>query len=141
MCVEVGYPDNFLTLIDKGITVDVHVGHPSAPVQDLHNYKALIDTGSRECCIDLDLVDQLRLQQVDEWTPIGVEGKAITVPVYPGRIVLDALGVMLIEPCQAYPVRAMSRGTIDVLLGRSFLHLMQMAYNGPSGSVKLERPD
>lgn len=98
-------------------------------------YPALIDTGASECCIDSMLAAALNLPIVDRAVISGVHGRQ-EVNVHIGQIHVPKLritmygrfvGVHLISGGQPY----------SALMGRSFLALTTMAYDGSSGNVFL----
>ena len=101
---------------------------------------ALIDTGAQDCYVDVDLARKLRLDLRGR-DPVGrirdVRGPQ-NVLTYSTLIVIDRFDITLHDPCPGYKIRALG-GEFGVILGRQFLLQMRMLYDGPSGSVTMQR--
>lgn len=141
MSPELGFPGDPDRLVRDGLVIPVHVGGGHAREIDgrgryLSPRRALIDTGATDCHVDVDLAQELQLKKVDRQTVTGVTGDRLTVDVYSTRIRIDALDVTLLDPCPSYPLRTMG-GPFEVILGRSFLRRVRMAYDGSKGSVQI----
>ena len=142
MSLELGFPGNPGRIVRDGLLVEVHVGQVrqlGATVQHLHAQTALIDTGARDCYVDVDLARELQLRKVDRQTVTDVTGKRLTVDVYSARIRIEALDVTLLDPCPSYPIKKMC-DPFGVILGRSFLRRVTMSYDGSRGSVRISAP-
>ena len=140
---ELGFPDDPGRLINDGILLDVRIGRRATrrePNPPLVEQQALIDTGARDCYVDVDLARTLRLDLRGS-DPVGrihdVRGPQ-QVPIYSTLIVIDRFDITLHDPCPGYEIRTMG-GDFGVILGRHFLWQMRMLYDGPSGSVTMQR--
>lgn len=139
MSPELGFPKDPGRLIRDGLLLEVHVGHTrqlGAPVPHLHPQQALIDTGARDCYVDIGLAGELQLKKVDRDTVTGLTGERLIVDIYSARIRIETLDITLLDPCPSYPIRRM-RGPFGVILGRSFLQRVKRSYDGSTGSVQL----
>ena len=96
----------------------------------------MIDTGASDCCVDIDLAEQLQLKKVDRDAVTGVTGERLIVDVYSARIRIEALDITLLDPCPGYPLRKMG-SPFRIILGRSFLYRVTMSYDGSSGRVQI----
>ena len=135
MSPELGFPGDPGRLIRDGLLIEVHIGHAQkreAPGRHLHPQRALIDTGASDCCVDIDLAEQLQLKKVDRDAVTGVTGERLIVDVYSARIRIEALDITLLDPCPGYPLRKMG-SPFRIILGRSFLYRVTMSYDGSSG--------
>ena len=111
MSLELGFPGDPGRIVRDGLLVEVHVGQVrqlGATVQHLHAQTALIDTGARDCYVDVDLARELQLRKVDRQTVTDVTGNRLTVDVYSARIRIEALDVTLLDPCPSYSLGALS---------------------------------
>ena len=140
---EVGFRDDPGRLINEGILLDVRIGRRptrSEPNPPLVEQQALIDTGAQDCYVDDDLARELRLDLRGS-DPVGrirdVRGPQ-KVLIYSTFILIDRFDIALHDPCPSYKIREMG-GDFGVILGRHFLRQMRMLYDGPSGSVTMQR--
>ena len=142
MSPELGFPGDPGRLIRDGLLLEVHIGHTrqlGAPVPHLHPQQALIDTGARDCYVDIGLAEELQLKKVDREAVTGVTGERLIVNIFSAHIRIEALDITLLDPCPSYPIRRM-RGPFGVILGRSFLQRVKLSYDGSTGSVQLTPP-
>ena len=131
-------------LVHYGPEIGVHVGFDPAYRQDSNaapsltdasKFKALIDTGARESCIDSLLAQRLALPVFDRGPVSGASGirevdfhvAQIHVPLLRFTIMGWFAGVPLSE----------SGFRHEVILGRSFLKYLKLVYDGPTGDVRL----
>ena len=140
---ELGFRDDPGRLINDGILVDVRIGRRptrTEPHPPQVEQQALIDTGAQDCYVDVDLARKLRLDLRGR-DPVGrirdVRGPQ-NVLTYSTLIVIDRFDITLHDPCPGYKIRALG-GEFGVILGRQFLLQMRMLYDGPSGSVTMQR--
>lgn len=77
MSLELGFPRDPGRLIRDGVLLAIQIGHAQplgAPTRHLHPQQALIDTGARDCYVDVDLARELQLRKVDRHAVTGVSG-------------------------------------------------------------------
>lgn len=124
-------PDVFLTLA-RPLSIVVPPGSQSS--DRMSDVRALIDTGATLCAIRTSLVGELGLQEFDfrefgnstgkEWRPIYLIDL-----IFPNdgdqRRPVEAAG------CQ------FSGQNIEFVIGRNFLTIAELKYNGPLGSYEL----
>lgn len=120
-------------LVDIGFDEAYDRSRPIAPVAGAAKIKALVDTGARESCVDIDLAARLRLPQCDRRVVSTVNGP-MTVDFHLAQIHVPALKFTIDGPFAAVPLVA-SKFRCEALLGRSFLSYVKMTYDGPSGAV------
>lgn len=144
--IECGFPDDPNELIETGATISVVVG--TLPIlkdepensTNLREFPcvALIDTGANHCCIDTTLASALDLPIIGNERVGGVHGVE-NVNVHLARI--QVTGVNLTMEGRFSGVQLRSAGMPLVLLGRDFLSMYSMDYDGRSGSVTLRDED
>lgn len=109
-----------------GPTLWVNIGN-------INKIPALIDSGARISCIDIDLAGRLSLQPVDIRPTAGVHGEQDTefflVEIHVPVLEFTESGLLAGLPLQG------SGFYHTVLLGRDFLQSVHMAYGGHSGTV------
>ena len=99
---------------------------------------ALVDTGATDSCIDSNLAHALGLRVIDERqvsTPGGLE----TFDVYYGRIEVPDLNLSKRGPLMGANLSGGGQ-PYGALLGRDFLRLCSMHYDGETGSVTISNP-
>lgn len=140
--IECGFPEAPSELVETGATIPVLVGtlpilaDEQAVPGGLREFPciALIDTGTNHCCIDEMLASALDLPIIGNERVGGVHGVE-NVNVYLARI--KVTGVNIVMEGRFSGVKLRSAGMPLVLLGRDFLSMFHLDYNGPSGSVML----
>ena len=139
--VECGFPDEPDRLVYEGPFIWVQVGfdpnyYPEADTPTSfaeHQYLALIDTGATESCVDTTLAKALELPIVDSRAIVGIHGPQLTVS-HRAQIHIPSVEVTYDGRFAGIPLR--SSGTpFFALLGRDFLSMLTMEYNGTTGSV------
>ena len=126
-----------------GPNLEVHIGldatwakeHARAPRPDKSNLKALVDTGAQECCIDGALAAELRLPVINQRKVGGV-----------GSLLVDVHNAQVHVPMLHYTIHgqfAAIPGLIDriaypIILGRSFLRVCVLTYDGKTGAASLD---
>lgn len=145
MDTECGFVNQDL-LIVNGPTIYVDIGFdpaydpaiPAIPVASFKNMPALVDTGATESFIDTAVATALGLPVVDKQIVSGSSGSH-SVDVYLAQIHVPSLnltiwgrfaGVNLIVGGQTHAA----------LMGRTFLRLLTMHYDGITGRVTLTKP-
>jgi hypothetical protein len=141
--VECGFrgPDAINRLTGDGPTILVDIGFDPGwrpgriPVPNDRDIVALIDTGARECFIDVDLVTHLQLPIVDRCEVAGSHGRH-EVDVYLAQIHIPAL---IFTQYGKFAGAYLHRGGLqyEVLMGRTFLENFNLTYDGRSGHVTL----
>ena len=132
-------------LIYYGVEVTVNVGldehwrrtstqPPKLPISPL---KALVDTGARQCYIDLALAERLSLPLVDRRPGTSVIGSTM-VDYFLAQIYVPSLRFAISGPFGALPLIA-SGLKFDALLGRSFLQYVRLEYDGVTGTCEIVR--
>lgn len=140
-------PEGVTLLIRQGPTILVDIGfdpnfdpqNPSAnPVPKLRNISALVDTGAIFSFIDSTIATALQLPIVDKTTISGSSG-AHPADVYVAQVRVPALNINIFGQFAGVSLIAggQPHGTI---LGRSFLRMLTMTYDGPTGRVRLVTP-
>ena len=140
--IECGFPEAPSELVETGATIPVLVGTLPVLADEqvvpggLREFPctALIDTGANHCCIDEMLASALDLPIIGNERVGGVHGVE-NVNVYLARI--KVTGVNIVMEGRFSGVKLRSAGMPLVLLGRDFLSMFHLDYNGPSGSVML----
>ena len=144
--IECGFPDAPNELVDAGPTIPVLVGALSTNEDEqamppgLNEFPcaALIDTGANHCCIDATLASALDLPTIGKEMVGGVHGVE-DVNVYLAQV--KVTGVNTIMQGRFTGVQLRTTGLPLVLLGRDFLSMYHLDYQGPSGSVVLRDED
>jgi hypothetical protein len=108
---------------------------PKLPISPL---KALVDTGARECYIDLALATELALPHVDRRPGTSVFGTR-EVDYFRAQIYVPTLKLAIGGPFGALPLIA-SKLNFSALLGRSFLQYVCVEWNGITGACDIIRP-
>lgn len=97
--------------------------------------RALIDTGATFTAIDRSAATQLNLVAVDT-IQSGTAGGQQTCPRYPARLAFPGTPIPGFNLPRAVGVDLTGQGFI-VLLGRDFLSVFVLTYNGPLGQFIL----
>ena len=143
---ESGFPGDPDLLISSGPFVRVRIGfEPQYDPDDSdrlpgipsYQYPALIDTGATECCIDATLARALDLPVVDRISIVGAHGPQDT-DMYRAQIYVPGLRAMFDGRVAGLPLRSAGQ-PFFALLGRDFLRMFTMVYDGPTGSVTITR--
>lgn len=146
MVANCGYadaPQGRKLLEYHGPNLEAHVGldpswttdQPRAPKPDKSNLWALIDTGAQESCIDGALAIELGLPVVNQRYVGGVG--LVKVDVHNAQVHLPMLLYTIHGPFAAIP-GLMDRIHYPIVLGRSFLRVCKLSYNGKVGAVTIE---
>ena len=139
--IECGFPNEPDRLAYEGPCVWVQVGFDPnyTPEEDVlsgfseRQYLALIDTGATESCVDATLARALELPIVDSRAIVGIHGPQLTES-HQAQLHIPSLGVTFDGLFAGIHLR--SSGTpFFALLGRDFLGMLTMEYNGATGSV------
>ena len=133
-------------LVSLGPTLLVNIGFDPgyrrltggpAPLPGLTQLEALIDTGATECCIDSLIAAQLKLPIVDRRQIGGVSGAQV-VNMHLAQVFVPSLQFTILG--QFAGVHLQAGGQMHkALLGRTFLKVCSMSYDGPSGKVQVSR--
>lgn len=99
---------------------------------------ALIDTGAEESCIDTQLATQLNLPIIDQMYLSGAGGQKLH-PVFLARVTIPDLGMTQHGRFAGVELAA-GKQPHGVLLGRTFLAVTHLVYDGPSGRVTVSVP-
>ena len=119
-----------------GPTLGVRIGF-SIISPNARLWPALIDTGARDNCIDVELATALKLPVIGTQNVAGVGG-VTTVNAYLGLVEIPELESVIWG--RFYGAYLGSGGQYHrMLLGRSFLVGVTMRYDGNSGSVHVSR--
>ena len=131
--VEVGF-SNELFATDPAAVQAALQAVTGAPVP-VTLIPALVDTGAVESCIDEELAKSLNLPLIDRQSGAGVGGPD-TFNFYLGHIRIPALS--WVQYGRFMGARMSAGGQAHrVLLGRTLLSQMVLAYDGRTGSVTL----
>lgn len=123
-------PDVYLTLA-RPSAVQVPSGVFRNTADDV---RALIDTGATLCAIRQTLAQELGLQQFDE-RPFGNSTGTTPSPIYLVDLIFEGHP----NPIQMEVAGCSFEGQrIEFVLGRNFLALATLSYNGSLGSYCLE---
>jgi hypothetical protein len=108
------------------------VGYPSLPRDNL---LALVDTGSRESCIDSELARRLGLPFIRHRQMVGAHGPK-DVNVYRAHMFVPDLNQVVDGEFCAVDLAA---GGVPhrALIGRTFLQFYAMTYDGRTGAVTI----
>jgi predicted aspartyl protease len=126
-----------------GPTLKVDIGFDSnykpkpdiIPVSGIKNVDALVDTGASESCIDNLLASSLNLPIVDRRAISGVGGRTIT-NMYLAQIHIPSLKFTIYGAFAGVDLRAGGQPH-NALIGRTFLQIFTMIYEGKTGNVTL----
>jgi hypothetical protein len=126
-----------------GPTIEVAIGldptwtddQPRQPKADRTNLTALIDTGALESCIDSALATALGLPIVNRRTLEGVA--SIEVDVYRAQVHVGQLRYTIHGAFAAIP-DMQRRLRVPVILGRTFLRVCKLTYEGKTGAAGLD---
>jgi len=131
-------------LVTWGPTLFVNIGFDpnfnpqyqiQIPVPGITDVQALVDTGALESCIDSMLAAQLNLPIVDRRLISGVGGGHI-VNIHLAQVHVPALGQTAYGAFAA--VHLAAGGQVHrALIGRTFLQLFTMIYEGRTGTVTI----
>lgn len=95
---------------------------------------ALIDTGATMTAVDTSVVAALGVNPVGV-VPVGTAGGPATQPVYPIRLQIQGVGLVLnFSRVTGAPLKPMN---LVALLGRDVLSRMILIYDGPSSEYVL----
>jgi hypothetical protein len=140
-------PNGFDLLIVQGPTILVDIGFDpafdpaklgSVPVPAVQNISALVDTGAIVSFIDASLATVLKLPIVDKTTVSGSIG-AHPADVYLAQMRVPALDINIYG--QFAGVNLIAGGFVhSAVLGRTFLRILNMSYDGATGRVLLVKP-
>ena len=111
-------------ITDKG-------GSPPPPVSG----RALIDTGATMTCVDSAAAQQAGLAFVDSGTMTSATHANETVPVFAGRLIIEATSIT-VNANRAFGANLAPQGLI-ALIGRDLLAQCVLVYNGLDGSFSL----
>ena len=135
-----GRPD---CLVEAGPMVSVQIGddHKFRPGGDRHGpnlsntlYSALVDTGSRDSCIDSGLATELNLQILGQRCLTGFQGSQ-RVNVYYAQVYIPELNGVF-----SHQFAGVNLGKPPhVLIGRDLLQNFTMTYEGQTGVVRISR--
>lgn len=133
--IDCGFPTpEELQLV--GPTLGVRIGF-SKISQNARLWPALVDTGARDNCIDVELATALKLPVIGTQNVAGVGG-VTTVNAYLGLVEIPDLESVIWG--RFYGAYLGGGGQYHrMLLGRSFLVGVTMRYDGNSGSVYVSR--
>ena len=131
--VECGFP-SAAELIAHGPILRVRIGFLIPPARE---YGALVDTGATASCIDSELADELSLPVVDRAAIDGAFGPELT-NIYLAQIVAPSLGLSIYGRFAGINLHE-GEQEHNALIGRDFLKLCSMAYQGDTGSVILRK--
>lgn len=138
------YPENGRdALVLHGPTLHVRIGFdqnyrpapglpPDLPVT---SYPALVDTGASECCIDSSLAAVLDLPIVDRQVLSGISGTE-SVNLHLAQIYISSLNFTVYGRFAGVHLSAGGQPH-SALIGRTFLQLFAMMYDGRTGRVIL----
>ena len=117
----------------KGPTITVSLSNPVDGNEE--HLEALVDTGAGITAIDQSLAESLSLPIIDRRNLHGATG-AGSRDVFMGEFSIDELNTRY-----RGPLVGVEMGTFGqkVILGRDFLAVCQMIYNGPAGTVDYQR--
>jgi len=117
----------------KGPTITVSLSNPVDGNEEL--LEALVDTGAGITAIDQSLAESLSLPIIDKRDLHGATG-AGSRDVFMGEFVINELNTKYRGPLVGVEMGAFGQ---KVILGRDFLTVCQMIYNGPAGIVDYQR--
>jgi predicted aspartyl protease len=120
-------------LVDVGLKSRAAAGEP--PDLPLKRVRALIDTGATGECIDEDLAQSLDLPISEQGWMSGVGGRHRTV-IYTARIYVPSLERLLFQRFTGVKL-AEGDQWHRVILGRRFLRLYRLNYDGGTGAVEI----
>ena len=141
---QVPIPANPGLLQAAGPMVGVQIEIPQAlsqqlagagkPVPQPVTGMALIDTGATMSAVDASVVAALGVNPVGV-VPVGTAGGPAAQPVYPIRLQLQGVGLVLdFSRVTGAPLKSMN---LVALLGRDVLARMVLIYDGPSSEYTL----
>lgn len=131
--VECGF-DSAGELIAHGPILRVRIGFLVVPTTE---YGALVDTGANASCIDSELAAELKLPVVDRIAIDAAFGPQFT-NIYLAQIDAPSLRLSIYGRFAGVYLHA-GEQEHDALIGRDFLKLCSMAYQGNTGSVVLSK--
>lgn len=107
---------------------------PPEPAVPDRTVTALLDTGATQCCITDQLAQELQLQVIDRRMVGGAAGQN-EHNVYLGRIAIPALGIEI----RGRLIGVTMEPQMPVILGRDFLSMVVLIYDGMTGSFTICR--
>lgn len=121
-------------LVDIGFDNTWNINTSSTPpVPSISDIKALVDTGATESCIDDLLAVQLNLPIIDKRPLAGIGGQQ-EANIYLAQIHVSALQYTIYGTFAG--VHLTAGGQIhQALIGRTFLNVFTMIYEGKTGTV------
>ena len=122
-------------LVSVGFDPDYKAGGSCIPTAAITGMQALVDTGAAQCCIDGSLAMQLNLPIVDHQTISGATGPKV-VNMHLAQVHIAALNCTIYGAFAAVDLAAGGQQH-HVLLGRTFLQLFTMVYEGTTGTVAI----
>lgn len=133
-------------LIDKGPNLLINIGYDRnwRPEQNVPprptriGVSALIDTGSLQSYIDVELAAELNLPLYDEGEVIGVHGVG-PASFYTAQVHFPSLRFTVRGQFAALPLMIKGGIGYHALIGRTFLRHFRMEYNGVTGIVTIYR--
>lgn len=146
MTANCGYadaPQGRRLLEYHGPNIEVHVGldptwtvdQPRAPRADRSGLRALIDTGAQESCIDGALALEIGLPVINQRRVGGVG--SLLVDVHHAQVHVPRLLYTIHGPFAAIPGLT-DRIHYPVVLGRTFLRVCRLIYDGSDGLASIE---
>jgi len=121
-------------LVAVGPTLDILIASPDEN-KIIGPVPALVDTGASASCIDRRLCAQAGLPAVDQLQLAGVFGPEATT-AHVGKIRVPSLGLEAFGKFAAVDLQGGGQPHF-ALLGRDFLSLCKMMYDGQSGRVEI----
>ncbi|MCY4095976.1 MAG: hypothetical protein OXG05_12730 [Gammaproteobacteria bacterium] len=142
--VDCGYENaSLLSLHGPSILVqigfDLNYRQGLKPLLPSPGYRALIDTGAVECCIDTSVARSLGLPVVDTGDIAGVHGFG-QVQIHLAQIYVPELNYTTSGRFAGVHLHA-SGQPYGALLGRSLLRDFNLEYNGRTGAVTISSTD
>lgn len=121
--------------VDIGFDPAFDVKSGKAPNLAMKNVGALVDTGATESCIDSSLAMSLTLPVVNRMEVSGVHGRK-EVNVYLAQIHVPSLPFTIYGNFAGVDLKAGGQPH-SALIGRTFLRMFKMEYDGKTGKVTI----
>ena len=129
--VECGYDGDPFELLQSGPRLNVRFGfdpeYRSGRTPQIPNrmFPALVDTGADDCCIDVELADELGLPRVADRRKLSSVGGVELYDFFLAQISVPELGLTVYGQFAAVHIRSPCRA----LIGRTMLSGLIMEYS------------
>lgn len=123
-----------MVVVQIGFDPGLHPGDEQGPNLSNIKYSALVDTGTRDSCIDSNLAMKLNLPILGQRILTGIHGPQST-NIYGAQVYIPELNVAFSHQFAG----GLLGNPPHVLIGRDLLQNFTMIYEGQTGVVRISR--